>query len=46
MGAVAKAEAKAAEIMKADPNATYTEAIAKAWEDPALMAEYDAEYMR
>ena len=43
-GAVAKAELKAAEIMKADPNLTHTEAIAKAWEDPALMAEYDSEY--
>ena len=43
-GAVAKAEAKAKEIMKADPDILYTEAIAKAWEDPALMAEYDAEY--
>lgn len=42
----AKAEAKAAEIMKADPNVDYTTAIAKAWEDPALMAEYDAEYQR
>ena len=43
-GAVAKADAKAQEIMKADPNMTYDAAIAKAWEDPALMAEYDAEY--
>lgn len=43
-GAEAKADAKAQEIMKADPNMTYTEAIAKAWEDPALAAEYDAEY--
>lgn len=43
-GAVAKAESKAKEIMKADPNMDYTTAIAKAWEDPALMAEYDAEY--
>lgn len=43
-GAEAKAEAKAQEIMKADPNMTHTEAIAKAWEDPALAAEYDAEY--
>lgn len=43
-GAVAKAEAKAKEIMKADPNISHTEAIAKAWSDPALMAEYDAEY--
>ena len=43
-GAVAKADAKAQEIMKADPNMTYNEAIAKAWEDPSLMAEYDAEY--
>ena len=43
-GAVAKVETKAKEIMKADPNMSYTEAIAKAWEDPALAAEYDAEY--
>lgn len=39
-----KAEAKARDIMKADPNISYADAIAKAWEDPALMAEYDAEY--
>ena len=44
VGAVAKAEAKAEAIMKADPNMDYNTAIAKAWEDPALMAEYDAEY--
>ncbi len=43
-GAEAKADAKAQEIMKADPRMSYTEAIAKAWEDPALAAEYDAEY--
>ena len=43
-GAEAKAEAKAQEIMKADPNMGYTAAIAKAWEDPAIAAEYDAEY--
>lgn len=43
-GAEAKADAKAKEIMKADPNMSYTAAIAKAWEDPALAAEYDAEY--
>lgn len=43
-GAEAKADAKAKEIMKADPNISYTAAIAKAWEDPALAAEYDAEY--
>lgn len=45
-GAVAKAEAKAQEIRKADPNMTYEAAIAKAWEDPELMDEYDAEYRR
>ena len=39
----AKAEAKAQEIMKSD-NVDYNTAIAKAWEDPALMAEYDTEY--
>ena len=43
-GAEAKADAKAKEIMKADPNMSYTEAIAKAWEDPEIAAEYDAEY--
>lgn len=43
-GAEAKAEAKAQELMKADPNMTHEAAIAKAWEDPALAAEYDAEY--
>lgn len=42
--AVEKVEAKAKEIMKADPNIDYTAAIAKAWDDPALAAEYDAEY--
>lgn len=45
-GAVSKAETKAKEIMKADPNMSYDAAIAKAWEDPALMAEYDAEYQK
>lgn len=40
-----KADAKAREIMKADPNISYTDAIAKAWiENPDLAAEYDAEY--
>lgn len=43
-GAEAKADAKAKEIMKAAPNMSYNEAIAKAWEDPELMAECDAEY--
>lgn len=43
-GVQAKVEAKAAEIMKADPNMDYTTAIAKAWDDPVLAAEYDAEY--
>ena len=43
-GAEAKVDAKAKEIMKAAPDMSYTEAIAKAWEDPALAAEYDAEY--
>ena len=42
--AVDKADAKAREIMKADPSMDYTTAVAKAWEDPELMAEYDAEY--
>ena len=43
-GAVAKAEAKAAEIMKSNPEMGYDAAIAKAWQDPAILAEYDAEY--
>ena len=43
-GAEAKVEAKAQEIMKSNPSMDHTTAIAKAWEDPALMAEYDAEY--
>lgn len=43
-GAEAKADAKAKEIMKAAPGMEYTEAIAKAWEDPEIAAEYDAEY--
>lgn len=43
-GSEAKADAKAKDIMKADPKLSYTEAIAKAWEDPELMAECDAEY--
>lgn len=43
-GAEAKAEAKAAEIMKADPNMTHTAALAKAYMDPTIMAEYDKEY--
>lgn len=43
--AVEKAEAKAKDIMKADPTMSYTTAIAKAWEEnPDLLAEYDAEY--
>lgn len=45
-GAEAKAEAKAQEIMKSNPDMDYTTAIAKAWEDPAIMAEYDEEYSR
>lgn len=43
-GAEAKVDAKAKEIMKAAPDMSYTEAVAKAWEDPELAAEYDAEY--
>lgn len=43
-GAEAKVDAKAQEIQKANPNMTYEACIAKAWEDPALAAEYDAEY--
>lgn len=43
-GAEAKVAAKAQEIQKSNPNMTYEACIAKAWEDPALAAEYDAEY--
>lgn len=39
-----KVEAKAAEIMKSDSSIDYVTAIAKAWDDPTLAAEYDAEY--
>lgn len=39
-----KVEAKAQEIMKSDSTMDYNTAIAKAWEDPALLAEYDDEY--
>ena len=42
----AKVEAKAQEIMKSDASMDYNTAIAKAWEDPALMAEYDSEYFK
>lgn len=43
--AVDKAEAKAREIMKSNPDMSHDEAIAKAWiENPDLAAEYDAEY--
>lgn len=43
-GAVNKIEAKAAEIMKADPSLSKVQAIAKAWEDnPELVREYDEE---
>ena len=41
-GVVAKVEAKAKEIMKSGVD--YNTAIAKAWEDPELLAEYDSEY--
>lgn len=39
----AKVEAKAQEIMKSE-DCDYNTAVAKAWEDPALLAEYDTEY--
>lgn len=40
-----KIEAKAREIMKADPHISHTDAVAKAWcENPDLADEYDAEY--
>ena len=43
-GAAAKIEAKAQEIMKADPSIDATTAIAKAWEEnPDLMDEYESE---
>lgn len=38
-----KVEAKAQEIMKSE-DVDYNTAVAKAWEDPALLAEYDSEY--
>ncbi|MBQ5659066.1 MAG: hypothetical protein IIV02_06035 [Peptococcaceae bacterium] len=45
-GAVSKIEAKAAEIMKADPALSRVEAINKAWEqNPELVREYDSEVM-
>lgn len=45
VGVEAKIEAKAAEIMKADPTMNRTSAIAKAWdENPDLVDEYDKEY--
>lgn len=44
-GAVAKVEAAADAIMKADPSMTRVEAVAKAWTDhPEFVAEYEAEY--
>lgn len=39
----AKVEAKAQEIMKSE-NCDYVTAVAKAWDDPALAAEYDEHY--
>lgn len=46
-GVLDKIEAAADEIQKADPNASRTEAIAKAWDNhPELVAEYDAEYSK
>ena len=43
-GVEAKVEAKARDIQKAAPDMGWDEAVAKAWEDPELAAEYDAEY--
>ena len=44
-GVESKIDAKAAEIMKADPNMDYDTAVCKAWEqNPDLLAEYDQEY--
>lgn len=44
---VGKIEHEAGEIMKADASLTREQAIAKAWENnPALIAEYDAEYFK
>ena len=37
-------EAKAQSIMKSDPTVDYDTAVAKAWEDPELLAAYDSEY--
>ena len=42
--AQSKVEAKAQEIMKSDSTIDYNTAIAKAWEDPSLLAEYANEY--
>ena len=43
-GAVSKIEAKAAEIMKAEPGLSKVQAVAKAWQDnPDLVREYDEE---
>lgn len=39
----AKVEAKAQEIMKSE-SCDYVTAVAKAWDDPALAAEYDEHY--
>lgn len=39
----AKVEAKAQDIMKSE-NCDYVTAVAKAWDDPALAAEYDEHY--
>ena len=40
----AKVEARAQEIMKSDASIDYVTAVAKAWDDPALAAEYDESY--
>lgn len=40
----AKVEARAQEIMKSDSSIDYVTAVAKAWDDPALAAEYDESY--
>lgn len=42
-----KIQAKASEIMKADPSISHASAVAKAWQQsPELLAEYDQEYGR
>lgn len=46
-GTLGKVEAIASEIRKSNPEMTYEQSVAKAWENnPELIAEYDREYSR